>query len=633
MKHRSPHGWLVNRFSYIKSYIIVCLLFCLALLPIAYSWLRNYSAHVKELNEQIQTVQQEIKLKKLFDLFQEHQLLAHHYLAGNKDIKQEIESLEPRINALVQQVSSGLINGNISQEKAGINPLNFPLLETKWDTLRKRLANLSPYQSNQLHTALLNDLQIQLDYLTATPILLNRQQILIEKKSDLLSEAWLILLVTLPLIALAFYIGLIATKNATDRLTQLTRATDSFTNGNLSIRVPIAYHDEIGRLSQAFNRMAQKLEEIVNHLYELIDATTALANGDLSTRIAVKGKQDDEFNQVAISFNKMAETFEAIIGRLHQLGIILTSTATEVAAASREQETIIVEQEATTREIAIAANEISSTAKQFANTMNEISQVADQTSNLAFTGKDSLTNMESIMRQMVEASTNIASKLAILNEKAGNITGVITTITKVADQTNLLSLNASIEAEKAGEYGRSFAVIAREIRRLADQTAIATLDIEKIVDEIMTAVSSSVMGVDDFTQEIRQGVDQVKHVSGQLATIIEQVQAFTARFELVNQGMQAQLSGAEQITSSINQLSQTAQQTSGSLHQFLNTIKELNKASNELRLLTPAIRPHIKRDKTSSSASDSIHALFSDVAAELTAADRQEMDKKHLDKK
>ncbi len=422
------------------------------------------------------------------------------------------------------------------------------------------------------------------------------------EKQHVLNQLWFILLITLLFITCAFFLGLALTRTGTARLSQLTEAMDSFTNGNFSVRVPLGSYtqDEIARQAQAFNRMAQKLEELVNHLYELLDATTALANGNLTARIQTR-HQDTEFDQVAESFNKMAETFETIIGRLQQIGIMLTTSASEIASASKEQETIVVEQEATTREIAIAANEISSTAKDFANTMNEVSQVAEQTSTLASTGKDSLNNMESIMRQMVDASSNIASKLAVLNEKAGNITGVITTITKIADQTNLLSLNASIEAEKAGEYGRSFAVIAREIRRLADQTAIATLDIEKMVNEIMTAVSSSVMGVDDFTQEIRNGVEQVGHVSEQLAKIIEQVQALTARFELVNQGMQAQSTGAEQINEAISQLSQTAQQTSEAIHQFHKTIQELNNAANELRILSPFVRAKLKEEEPASS--------------------------------
>lgn len=474
------------------------------------------------------------------------------------------------------------------EDKHILNELNKynSLIEQLTDLIKKRVLHQPEpditfaefREASQIPFELGNQLWVEL--------LKMQKNLFINERTALLYKFWLILSISLLLITLAFFLQFILTYGGIKRLSQLTQATDSFTNGDLVVRVPEEYHDEIGRQAQAFNRMAQRLEELIKHLYELIDATSELANGHLTARIP-SFDPNHEFGQVALSFNKMAETFETIIGRLQRIGLTLTTSATEIASASKEQETIVVEQEATTREIAIAANEISSTAKEFAITMNQVSLAADQTSDLALKGKGSLNNMELIMHNMVEASSKIASKLAVLNEKASNITSVITTITKVADQTNLLSLNASIEAEKAGDYGRSFAVIAREIRRLADQTAIATLDIKKMVNEIMAAVSSSVIGVDDFNQAIRNGAEQVRSVGEQLATIIEQVQSFTGRFEVVNQGMQAQSKGAEQINEAIAQLSQTARQTTEAIYQFHKTVQGLNQASNELSILNP----------------------------------------------
>jgi methyl-accepting chemotaxis protein WspA len=415
------------------------------------------------------------------------------------------------------------------------------------------------------------------------------ERILFHLEKLLREQFWLSFILSLAIAILAFSLGFLLTLRSVNRLEDLTRATNSFTSGNLSVQVAITYHDEIGRLGVAFNRMAQRLREMISQLYQLLEGTKHLASGDLSIRIHTPNPNSD-FGQVAQSFNNMAQTFEDLINRFKKLGISLTSSATEISMTSKEQENIISEQGATTHEIALSASEISNRAKEFANTINEVTIVAEKTSDLASDGKASLSNMEQVMRQMVEGSTNIAAKLAVLNEKAGNITTIMTTINKVADQTNLLSLNASIEAEKAGEYGRSFAVIAREIRRLADQTALATFDIEKTVDEIMMAISSSVMGVDDFTREIRNGVNQVNKVSEHLGAIIEQVQLFTARFESVNEGMQAQSTGAEQITAAINQLSQTAQQTSEAIHQFHLTIEELNHSANELNQLMPQFK-------------------------------------------
>jgi len=330
------------------------------------------------------------------------------------------------------------------------------------------------------------------------------------------------------------------------------------------------------------------LQEISRPLLILIESAKKLAQGDLSTRVPIT--VEDEVGQVSVAFNQMAESLQGLIGQLQWTGIQLTTSSTQIAAAAKEQESAVVEQEATTKQIAVTAKEITSTAKDYARTMSEISTTAEETSALATRGKDSLSKMESIMQQMVDASQNIASKLAVLSEKAGTITSVITTIAKVADQTNLLSLNAAIEAEKAGEHGRSFAVIAREIRRLADQTANATVDIEKMVNEIVSAVSAGVMGVDKFSEEIHTGVNHVAEVGGQLSQIIEQVQLLTESFETVNQGMQAQSIGAEQINESINQLSESAQQTTVSIRQFHNAIEQLNNAAQEMQLAVSKIK-------------------------------------------
>ncbi|HVU99896.1 MAG TPA: methyl-accepting chemotaxis protein, partial [Verrucomicrobiae bacterium] len=206
-----------------------------------------------------------------------------------------------------------------------------------------------------------------------------------------------------------------------------------------------------------------------------------------------------------------------------------------------------------------------------------------ETATLAGNGQTSITRMESTMRQIMDASSAVAAKLAVLNEKTTNINSVVTTITKVADQTNLLSLNAAIEAEKAGEYGLGFAVVAMEIRRLADQTAVATYDIEKMVKEMQSAVATGVMGMDKFSDEARRGVEEIRHVSAHLARIISQVQTLTPRFQVVNEGMNAQAAGAQQISDTLTQLSEAARETAQSLRQSNMAIEQLNGAARGLQ--------------------------------------------------
>jgi methyl-accepting chemotaxis protein WspA len=257
-------------------------------------------------------------------------------------------------------------------------------------------------------------------------------------------------------------------------------------------------------------------------------------------------------------------------GNLQQL-----STANEIAA--------------TTSEIGATSKQISVTSKELVHTMKEVASVAEVTSTLASSGQAGLTRMKSTVQQIVEASVSINDRLAILSEKAGNIGTLVTTITKVADQTNLLSLNAAIEAEKAGEYGRGFAVVATEIRRLADQTAVSTSDIEQTVKEMQSAVAAGVMGMDKFSEEVRRGVDVVQQVSEELSQIIQQVQTLTPNFESVTEGMQSQSLGAQQISDSLSQLTEAAKQTVSSLRQSNLIMDQLEQAARGLQGGAPAV--------------------------------------------
>lgn len=301
-------------------------------------------------------------------------------------------------------------------------------------------------------------------------------------------------------------------------------------------------------------------------------AMNSLKEGDFNA--SLKESSEKDLSLLAKTFNQMAENVRNLVAWFQQTGIQLTSSTTEITATAKEQEATLVRQEKTTRHIALAARTISITAKELARMMNEINGSAEATSSLASSGKKELLKMEEVMKQLVEASSNISAKLAVLNEKANTITNVISTIAKVADQTNLLSLNAAIEAEKAGEHGRSFSVIAREIRRLADQTGNATLDIEKMVNEMMSAVSAGVIGVDKFSLEIHEGAGQLALVSEQLSKIIEQVEQQTLSFEAVNHGMQEQSQNAEKINASIEELSLSVEQTTHSIKQFHKAIEE-----------------------------------------------------------
>jgi methyl-accepting chemotaxis protein WspA len=265
------------------------------------------------------------------------------------------------------------------------------------------------------------------------------------------------------------------------------------------------------------------------------------------------------------------------------IGVKVNSLVQEILATTQDQEASARETVATTTEIGATAMEISTTSRELVKTMSEVTEVAQQTAQFADNGQADLKRIEETMGRFTEAVKSINTKLALINDKSSNINQVITTITKVADQTNLLSLNAAIEAEKAGEYGRGFAVVATEIRRLADQTAVASNDIEGIVKEMQSAVSSGVMGIEQFAEEVRRGTDEIKQIGYQLSEMLLQVRELFPRFERVNDGMRAQSTGAEQISEALVQLSDASRNVLESLQRSKVSSQQLDQVWDKLR--------------------------------------------------
>lgn len=336
---------------------------------------------------------------------------------------------------------------------------------------------------------------------------------------------------------------------------------------------------------------------ITKPITALTTIATKVAEGDINAaavliektdteeeKVVARAKnRDDETGNLFKAIITMIENLNRIIGQVKRSSIQLISTATEISSNAKLQETTVIDFGASTNQIAVAVKQISSTSQELYNTMSNVSDVAVNTKSMADAGLADLKDMEKTMNNLTEATSSISSKLSIISDKAGNINSVITTISKVADQTNLLSLNAAIEAEKAGEYGRGFSVVAEEIRRLADQTALATQDIEQMVKDMQSSVSSGVMEMDKFTEEVRSGSVEVGRISIHLQKIISQAQELSPRFEVVKEGMLSQSQGARQINDAMMNLTDAAYRTSNSLKEFERATKTLHTAVDALR--------------------------------------------------
>lgn len=319
-------------------------------------------------------------------------------------------------------------------------------------------------------------------------------------------------------------------------------------------------------------------------LSDLKNAATELANGNLSVRVKISS--NDEVAKMSRAFNKMAELFEEVMLKVGEISSHLSQSSSSIFSTAMKLEGNLEKQEQSIHQIANNAKGISVTVKDFAISLNDVNNAAALTNHLANLSRKTLAEMEIIMQQMANASTNIVRTLSDLKDKVGSIKAIISTIVQISDQVNLLSLNTAIRAGKKGLKHPGFSVIAEKIRELADQTAYATLDMEQVVQQIITTVMEAFTEVDNFSNKIQKQLEEAGEIREILKKLIGHTQTQISSFEIVNLGMQEQTPRTEQIHGTINRLTGASQRTIQSVRNLYLQIEYLFHASNHLHETT-----------------------------------------------
>ena len=281
-------------------------------------------------------------------------------------------------------------------------------------------------------------------------------------------------------------------------------------------------------------------------------------------------------SQTARQINKM-------VAAMQRAGVEVSSSSFHISTSGKQLETMVTEQAAASAQITASSQKIASTALVLNQQVEQVMRSAVHTQDVAERGSADIASMMAIIKQIDQVTSAMATKLETIRDRANAIDQVVVAMTKVADQTNLLSLNAAIEAEKAGDYGAGFSVVAREIRRLADQTAIAALDIDGLVKEMQSAVSVGSTEVGRFTQQVSEGTENAKGLTQQVTAITEQIQSFLPQLAAVNVGIEAQSSSAAQIRDAMEQLSAGTGQTVQALRETNGALEQLQNAAMRLK--------------------------------------------------
>lgn len=320
---------------------------------------------------------------------------------------------------------------------------------------------------------------------------------------------------------------------------------------------------------------------VIVPLRSLVDSTRQIANGDLTLRLET-GHQD-EVGQVLYAIQQMVDKLRGIIGEvlaaadtINVSSEHLSLTSAQVSRATEQQAAATASSSAALEEVTVSIHEVSALAKA---TESSSSLAAGLSSESVAVIQRTSSEIESVADSILAASNQVSG----LVKHSQEVGGIASVIREIADQTNLLALNAAIEAARAGEQGRGFAVVADEVRKLAERTSLATQQIATVIGQIQQETSATVLSMENVGPMIQQGLSRVREVSDILVRIVGEANESQNRAVEVSHATQEQAAAANDIARSVEQVAQMTEQTNSTMHTNAEAAVELQEMARTLR--------------------------------------------------
>jgi methyl-accepting chemotaxis protein len=309
----------------------------------------------------------------------------------------------------------------------------------------------------------------------------------------------------------------------------------------------------------------------------------ASRNKDLTLRSEVKGS--DEVSTMAAAFNDMMETF-------HDMLTHVVNTSSEVHAAAEQLSTInnrtaegVHRQHGESDQVSTAMNEMSATVGEVSKQAQDAANASSTADHKASEGKQIVADNNRGIQQLASQIENTSSAIHQLSDESNNIGTVLQVIRDIAEQTNLLALNAAIEAARAGEQGRGFAVVADEVRNLAQRSHNSTDEIQDIVERLQQKARDAVSAMNSGQAEANSSVERAELVGQTLDSILSEITAINNMNTQIAAAAEEQASVAEEINRSIIEIAQISNQTAEGATEATNTSNNLTSMSEQLNNL------------------------------------------------
>lgn len=333
---------------------------------------------------------------------------------------------------------------------------------------------------------------------------------------------------------------------------------------------------------------------LIRPLNALTESAKKIAAGQLEEEIPVVS--DDEIGTVSAAFNRMTTTIvktlrleidksKRLFLTLKEAVFQLAGSASRLTSISVQQSTAATQQASSVQQLTTTAEQVAVTARQIMENALLVESCADEANNTCLSGSNdvgaAIAGMENLRSQVQQ----IASSMLRLGEDSQRIGAIIEIIDEISDQTNLLALNAAIESAGAGEHGKRFAVVAKEVRRLAERTVDATRQIRDLITEIRQATNSTIMVTEEGTKGVDEASRLVDQVDSSFAKLLKVVDNTAQAAREITLSTRQQTSACQQIAETMNEVRDVAHQTADSALETERAIADITNLAEELRHL------------------------------------------------
>jgi methyl-accepting chemotaxis protein len=320
---------------------------------------------------------------------------------------------------------------------------------------------------------------------------------------------------------------------------------------------------------------------ITKPLNEAVDVAAKIADGDLTIQIEDTGKS--ETGLLLNAMKLMSDKLKRVLSDVKQASASVASGSEQLSASSEEITRTMTDQSNRTSQIATSSEEMSQTVLDIAKNAAEIANSSSETANIADKGAEVVNKSVAESKIIVETVSTSAIVMQSLGEKSKQIGEIIAVINDIADQTNLLALNAAIEAARAGEQGRGFAVVADEVRKLAERTAKATLEISQMIGSIQGEVGKAVEAMNYTNEKVNVGLQYSVEAGEQLKGIVQSVTSLQNMVQQIASATEQMSTTSEAISGDIQSVAIGAKEISGTSDQIAQSSSELARLAGQLK--------------------------------------------------